>query len=50
VGGEAGAVVVVISLVWMLAEGAVGVLTGAEGRSIGVIAGAVGSAVEAPAA
>ncbi len=38
------------SLAWMLAEGAVGVLAGAEAHSIGVIAWAVGSAVEAAAA
>ena len=38
------------SLAWMLAEGALGVLAGAEAHSIGVIAWAVGSAVEAAAA
>ena len=38
------------SLGWMLAEGALGVLAGAEAHSIGVIAWAVGSAVEAAAA
>lgn len=38
------------SLVWMLAEGAVGVLAGAEAHSIGVTAWAIGSAVEGTAA
>jgi divalent metal cation (Fe/Co/Zn/Cd) transporter len=38
------------SLAWMLAEGALGVLAGAEAHSIGVIAWAVGSGVEAAAA
>ena len=38
------------SLAWMLAEGALGLLAGAEAHSIGVIAWAVGSAVEAAAA
>jgi divalent metal cation (Fe/Co/Zn/Cd) transporter len=38
------------SLVWMLAEGVLGVLAGAEAHSIGVIAWALGSAVEAAAA
>ena len=38
------------SLVWMLAEGAVGVLAGAEAHSISVTAWAIGSAVEAAAA
>lgn len=38
------------SLAWMLAEGAVGLLAGAEAHSIGVIAWAVGSAVEGAAA
>ena len=38
------------SLAWMLAEGALGVLAGAEAHSIGVIAWAGGSAVEAAAA
>jgi divalent metal cation (Fe/Co/Zn/Cd) transporter len=39
-----------LSLGWMLAEGALGVLAGAEAHSTGVIAWAVGSAVEAAAA
>ena len=38
------------SLAWMLAEGAVGLIAGAEAHSIGVIAWAIGSAVEAAAA
>jgi divalent metal cation (Fe/Co/Zn/Cd) transporter len=38
------------SLAWMLAEGTLGVLAGAEAHSIGVIAWGVGSAVEAAAA
>jgi hypothetical protein len=38
------------SLAWMLAEGAVGLLAGIEAHSIGVIAWAVGSAVEGAAA
>lgn len=38
------------SLVWMLAEASIGMLAGAEAHSIGVIAWAVGSAVEAAAA
>lgn len=38
------------SLVWMLAEGAVGILAGAQAHSIAVIAWAIGSAVEAAAA
>jgi divalent metal cation (Fe/Co/Zn/Cd) transporter len=38
------------SLVWMLAEGVVGLIAGAETHSIGVIAWAIGSAVEAAAA
>jgi uncharacterized membrane protein len=37
-------------LAWMLAEAAVGLLAGAKAHSIGVIAWAVGSAVEAAAA
>lgn len=39
-----------LSLVWMLAEGAVGILAGVEAHSIGVLAWAFGSAVEAAAA
>ncbi|MHB1837298.1 MAG: cation transporter [Solirubrobacteraceae bacterium] len=39
-----------LSLVWMLAEGAVGILAGIEAHSIGVLAWAFGSAVEAAAA
>ncbi|WP_249011853.1 cation transporter [Conexibacter sp. DBS9H8] len=38
------------SLVWMMAEGVVGLVAGAEAHSIGVIAWAIGSAVEAAAA
>jgi divalent metal cation (Fe/Co/Zn/Cd) transporter len=38
------------SLAWMLAEGALGVLAGADAHSIAVIAWGVGSAVEAAAA
>lgn len=38
------------SLVWMTAEGVVGLIAGAEAHSIGVIAWAIGSAVEAAAA
>lgn len=39
-----------LSLVWMLIEGAVGVIAGAQARSVGVLAWAIGSAVEALAA
>jgi divalent metal cation (Fe/Co/Zn/Cd) transporter len=39
-----------VSLVWMLAEGVLGLLAGAQAHSIAVIAWAVGSAVEAAAA
>jgi divalent metal cation (Fe/Co/Zn/Cd) transporter len=39
-----------ISLVWMLAEGVVGLIAGTQARSIAVIAWAIGSAVEAAAA
>lgn len=38
------------SLVWMLAEGIVGIVAGAQAHSIAVIAWAIGSAVEAAAA
>lgn len=38
------------SLLWMMAEGIVGLVAGAEAHSIGVIAWAIGSAVEAAAA
>ena len=38
------------SLVWMLAEGVLGIIAGVEAHSIGVIAWAIGSAVEAAAA
>ena len=38
------------SLVWMLAEGVIGIVAGAEAHSIGVVAWAIGSAVEAAAA
>jgi divalent metal cation (Fe/Co/Zn/Cd) transporter len=38
------------SLVWMFAEGAVGLIAGAQAHSIAVIAWAIGSAVEAAAA
>lgn len=39
-----------LSLVWMLAEGGVGILAGVEAHSAGVMAWALGSAVEAAAA
>ena len=39
-----------VSLVWMLAEGVLGIIAGVEAHSIGVIAWAIGSAVEAAAA
>lgn len=39
-----------ISLVWMLAEGIVGVIAGSQAHSIAVITWAIGSAVEAAAA
>ena len=39
-----------VSLVWMLAEGVVGLIAGAQAHSIAVIAWAIGSAVEAAAA
>jgi divalent metal cation (Fe/Co/Zn/Cd) transporter len=39
-----------LSLVWMLIEGAVGVIAGVQARSVGVLAWAIGSAVEALAA
>lgn len=39
-----------VSLVWMLAEGVVGVIAGTQAHSIAVIAWAIGSAVEAAAA
>jgi len=38
------------SLVWMMAEGILGLIAGAQAHSIGVIAWAIGSAVEAAAA
>jgi divalent metal cation (Fe/Co/Zn/Cd) transporter len=38
------------SLVWMMAEGILGLIAGAEAHSIGVIAWAIGSAVEGAAA
>lgn len=38
------------SLVWMMAEGILGLIAGAEAHSIGVIAWAIGSGVEATAA
>lgn len=38
------------SLVWMMAEGIVGLVAGTEARSIGVVAWAIGSVVEAAAA
>lgn len=38
------------SLVWMLAEGVIGVVAGAQAHSIGVVAWAIGSGVEAAAA
>ncbi len=39
-----------VSLAWMLAEGVVGLIAGAQAHSIAVIAWAIGSAVEAAAA
>ena len=39
-----------VSLAWMLAEGVVGLLAGAQAHSVAVIAWAIGSAVEAAAA
>lgn len=39
-----------VSLIWMLAEGIVGIVAGVEAHSVGVLAWAVGSAVEAAAA
>jgi divalent metal cation (Fe/Co/Zn/Cd) transporter len=39
-----------VSLVWMLAEGALGIIAGAQAHSIAVISWAIGSAVEAAAA
>jgi divalent metal cation (Fe/Co/Zn/Cd) transporter len=39
-----------ISLVWMLAEGVLGLIAGAQAHSVAVIAWAIGSAVEAAAA
>lgn len=39
-----------VSLVWMLAEGALGIIAGAHAHSIAVISWAIGSAVEAAAA
>jgi divalent metal cation (Fe/Co/Zn/Cd) transporter len=39
-----------LSLVWMLAEGIVGLVAGAEAGSIGVVSWAIGSAVEGAAA
>ena len=39
-----------VSLVWMLAEGVLGLIAGAQANSIAVIAWAIGSAVEAAAA
>lgn len=39
-----------LSLVWMLAEGIVGIIAGAQAHSIAVIAWGIGSAVEAAAA
>jgi divalent metal cation (Fe/Co/Zn/Cd) transporter len=38
------------SLIWMLAEGVVGLIAGAEAGSIGVVSWAIGSAVEGAAA
>jgi divalent metal cation (Fe/Co/Zn/Cd) transporter len=38
------------SLVWMLAEGVLGIIAGVEAHSLGVLAWAIGSAVEAAAA
>lgn len=39
-----------VSLVWMLGEGALGIVAGAQAHSIAVVAWAIGSAVEAAAA
>jgi len=39
-----------VSLVWMLAEGVLGIIAGAQAHSIAVISWAIGSAVEAAAA